>query len=190
MRPRTAEPLNATTALHFMQQLRILKAWTELSMEQISRRTTQWPHGQRLATSTISDTLRRDALPRWAFVHAFVTACGGRRTDLIAWETAWSSIRIAQLLAAAPSPTAGLRSIKKEMDLATGAAVERVQEAAQHLRLAARIPHQPTDENWLRPAVTSPDDMPSEWVTPSEVPAAWLAAALEPPSNQAAFDGD
>ncbi|MFE4874878.1 helix-turn-helix domain-containing protein [Streptomyces sp. NPDC056682] len=158
---RSADPASAASAADYLCQLRVLKAWSGLSLEQISKRTRN--SSTPLATSTISDTLRRDTLPKRSFIAPFVTACGGRRSDVILWENTWSSIKTNEILAAAPDPAAGLRNVEQEMNLPTDRAVATVQEAVHHLNRARhrtpipRQPRQPGQEPWLDDCISATD---------------------------------
>ncbi|WP_338671594.1 helix-turn-helix transcriptional regulator [Streptomyces sp. SCSIO 30461] len=143
-RALAANPHTAGTAEAFILQLRMLQAWSGLSFVQLSRRAAKGT----LPTSTISDTLRRKKLPKWSFVEAFVSACGGSGTDTAAWGRAWELVKAQELLGDAPALSDGAR--RAEQGLNAEEATGQVAQTLDHLRHGASIPKQPT---WLRKAV-------------------------------------
>ncbi|MEU0398367.1 helix-turn-helix transcriptional regulator [Streptomyces sp. NPDC006208] len=158
--PLATDPSKAVTPEDFVRQLKILQAWSGLSLVQLSRRTRNL-----LPTSTISDTLRRNTLPKWSFVEAFILACGGRKADVAAWQNTWRLIKINKPLEDAPTPVAGVRLVEQAMNLDSDEAVEQVAQAVKHLRRSPSIPLQ--QPACLRKAVEDKEFTVDELLTTS-----------------------
>lgn len=141
-----ADPTKATTAEEFIRQLKILRAWSDLTLAEISDRS-------KVPTSTLSDTLKRPTLPKLSFVEAFVLACGGRRADVAAWKEAWRNIAVSALLADTPTAGAAVRLVEKTLNVGPDDASKRVAETVAYLRNAtdAAVPRQRPE--WLQNAV-------------------------------------
>ncbi|WP_186780355.1 helix-turn-helix domain-containing protein [Streptomyces salinarius] len=150
--PVAADPTRAGTVEEFICQMKILHAWSGLTLSQISTRA-------KIPTSTLSDTLRRSTLPKLPFVEAFVRACGGRRADVKPWREAWRHIKVSELVAGTTTSSAGVRRVEKALNVGPDAASEEVAETVAYLRKAdvASVPR-PRPE-WLQDAVEGkPDD--------------------------------
>ncbi|GLZ81599.1 hypothetical protein Afil01_64060 [Actinorhabdospora filicis] len=72
------------TPAAFVDELRRLRAWSDLSYREIERRARS--AGDVLPASTLAGALNRETLPPLAVVTAFVRACGGGVTE---WAAAW-----------------------------------------------------------------------------------------------------
>lgn len=146
--PVAADPTSAVTPGEFVKQLKILKAWSGMSLAAISKIAG---HGV-LPATTISDNLRRSTLPKWPFVEAFVLACGGRRADVEVWQNAWRNIKVNELLSDTDDAPTGVRRVEQAMKVGPGRACEQVVETVDYLRKAgARVPRQ--RPAWLQEAV-------------------------------------
>jgi hypothetical protein len=141
-----ADPTKATTAEEFIRQLKILKAWSGLTLAQISGRS-------KVPTSTLSDTLKRTTLPKLPFVEAFVLACGGRRADVTVWKEAWRNIKVSALLADTPTAGAAVRLVEKELNVGPDDASKRVAKTVAYLRNAPDVGVPRQRPEWLQNAV-------------------------------------
>lgn len=98
------EPGQALTPAAFVDELRRLRAWSDLSYREIERRARS--AGDTLPASTLAGALNRETLPPLAVVTAFVRACGAGVTE---WSAAWrrlaekSAARVRATRAAPPA---------------------------------------------------------------------------------------
>jgi outer membrane protein OmpA-like peptidoglycan-associated protein/DNA-binding XRE family transcriptional regulator len=88
-RPPVPVPGEVTTAAQFVDMLKLLRVWAgNPSLAALSK------HGSgHLPTSTVSDMLNSQRLPRLDLTQAFVRACGLDEDQADAWEVTWADIR-------------------------------------------------------------------------------------------------
>lgn len=77
------QPWSAQSAADFVEAMRRLKAWSDLSYRQLAKRAAAL--GDYLPHSTTAAALGRDKLPREDVVAAFVRACGCEAETVDAW---------------------------------------------------------------------------------------------------------
>jgi outer membrane protein OmpA-like peptidoglycan-associated protein/DNA-binding XRE family transcriptional regulator len=88
-RPPVPVPGELTSAAQFVAMLKRLRVWADTpSLAELSKLG-----GGHLPTSTVSDMLNNDRLPRLDLTQAFVRACGLDDDQADAWEVAWADIR-------------------------------------------------------------------------------------------------
>ena len=109
--PDTAppDPGMAITPAQFIDLMKQLRAWAGApSLAVLNQRSG----GYLLPPSTVSETLRRDRLPRLELVSAFARACGLPDEHVERWEQSWASLRSRELIpgtaGAQPSPALSL----------------------------------------------------------------------------------
>ncbi|GIH95920.1 hypothetical protein ACFFMN_41750 [Planobispora siamensis] len=91
--PLKPKPLTANTPAELVDLMRQLRIWSgEPSLRELARRSCGG-----FAPSTLCETLKKDRLPPYELLIAFVRACGGSEQDVMAWSSAWRRIRMAQI---------------------------------------------------------------------------------------------
>ncbi|TYK46013.1 helix-turn-helix domain-containing protein [Actinomadura decatromicini] len=76
-------PEGATTPEHFVEEMRLLKAWSGQSYRTLAKRASDL--GKSLPHSTIATVLNQSCLPREDFVAAFAEACGCDGAAVAVW---------------------------------------------------------------------------------------------------------
>ncbi|MGW2064727.1 hypothetical protein ACWCO9_29620 [Streptomyces sp. NPDC001937] len=92
------DPEAARTPAEFVQTMRQLRSWADLSYRQLERRADD--AGDVLPRTTISGVLAREDLPREQLLGAFVRACGGNAATV----EAWLEVRRRLAVSAQPAP--------------------------------------------------------------------------------------
>ncbi|MFE7711869.1 hypothetical protein ACFU6I_40360 [Streptomyces sp. NPDC057486] len=80
---RGPDPAAAHSSAEFIELMRQLRRWADLSYRQLERNATD--AGDVLPRATISAALGRDELPREELLAAYVRACGGDEDTVSAW---------------------------------------------------------------------------------------------------------
>ncbi|MFC4051987.1 helix-turn-helix domain-containing protein [Actinomadura syzygii] len=76
-------PEGATTPEHFVEEMRLLKAWSGQSYRTLAKRASDL--GKSLPHSTIATVLNQSCLPREDFVAVFAEACGCDGEGVAVW---------------------------------------------------------------------------------------------------------
>ncbi|PKV82978.1 RICIN domain-containing protein [Streptomyces sp. TLI_146] len=80
------DPAAAHSPAQFVELMRQLRRWADLSYRQLERHATDV--GDVLPRATISAALSRDELPRAELLAAYIRACGGDEDSVTAWLNA------------------------------------------------------------------------------------------------------
>ena len=85
------DPLSVQTAADLIVALRQYRTWAgQPSFREMARRSSET-----IASSTLCEALRRNALPSLTVVLAVITGCGGSKEDQFRFATAWRQLRLA-----------------------------------------------------------------------------------------------
>jgi hypothetical protein len=103
------DPSEARSAAEYVQAMRRLRASAgQPSLRELSRKANANTAGS-LPVSTLSDALRKDRLPPWRVVDAFLTVCGVSPRHVARWRTTWERLAVPNGQAGDPGAQASVK---------------------------------------------------------------------------------
>ncbi|GAB7035950.1 RICIN domain-containing protein [Streptomyces sp. NPDC021749] len=122
------DPAAAESPAQFMELMRQLRRWADLSYRQLERNATD--AGNVLPRATISAALSREELPRAARLAAYVQACGGDDDTVAAWLDARRRLSLSDTASPGSAGENAARTAAREDDDAPQKTVPVPAEAA------------------------------------------------------------
>ncbi|MFF1483001.1 hypothetical protein ACFVYD_36610, partial [Streptomyces sp. NPDC058301] len=153
------DPAAAHSPAQFVELMRQLRRWADLSYRQLERTATDV--GDVLPRATISAALSRDELPRAELLAAYVRACGGDDDAVTAWLNARRRLSISGTATPPPAPAG-------EDAQRTTAETNKKSHATQQ-ETAAPTPTEAA-ANKQEPGATQPNESTSATSGPSATP--------------------